>query len=58
MVTMGRLESLPAATNEHVKQTIGLGIVLKASLLSPLFAKATDELRVRLKALGKTLPGE
>lgn len=50
MIKNERLQAIPTAESLGVQQVIGLGIVLKASLLKPLFDTATREIRARLAA--------
>jgi hypothetical protein len=56
MIKHGQLQMLPTAQAIGVQQIIGLGIVLKATLLRPLAEKALEELRLRRQQLGQDVP--
>ncbi len=51
MVKNEQLQAIPTGASLGVQQILGLGIVLKASLLSPLLEAATHEIRDRLATL-------
>lgn len=48
MIKNEQLQAIPTASTLGVQQILGLGIVLKSSLLSPLLDAATREIRARL----------
>ena len=48
MIRNAKLQSVPTAVEIGVTQTIGLGIVLKATLLSELLERATAAIRARI----------
>ncbi len=50
MIKNEKLQAIPTAVSYGVQQTIGLGIVLKASLIPPLIEAATGKIREELKA--------
>lgn len=50
MIKNEQLQAVPTGTTLGVQQILGLGIVLKASLLAPLLEAATREIRGRLAA--------
>lgn len=49
MIRNERVQAVPVSHTYAVTQTIGLGIVLKSSLLKELIDKATDEIRTRIR---------
>lgn len=49
MIKNEHLQAIPTGSTLAVQQTLGLGIVLKSSLLLPLLEEATREIRERLR---------
>ncbi len=50
MIKNEKIQAIPTVSALGVQQIIGLGIVLKASLLAPLLEAATKEIKAKLKA--------